>query len=58
MIKMMPTVLAPFLLVGDPFIALEAKFRRTVFLGEVSLIARINVMPPVGGVDAGEVEKT
>jgi hypothetical protein len=58
MIKIMPIVLALFLLIGNLFIILEAKFRRTVFLREVSLIARINIMLLIRGVDAREVEKT
>jgi hypothetical protein len=58
MIKIMPIVLALFLLIGNLFITLEAKFRRTVFLREVSLIARINIMLLIRGVDAREVEKT
>jgi hypothetical protein len=58
MIKIMPIVLALFLLISNLFIILEVKFRRTVFLREVSLIARINIMLLIRGVNAREVEKT
>jgi hypothetical protein len=58
MTKMILTVLAPLSLAGDPLIALEAKLRKAMPLGEVRLVARINMMPPGGGIDAREVEKT
>jgi hypothetical protein len=55
---MMLTVFTPLIFAGDPFIALEAKLRKAVPLGEVSLVTCINMMPPVGGIDAREVERS
>jgi hypothetical protein len=50
-------VLALFLLISNLFIILKVKFRRTMFLKEVSLIVYINIMLLIKGINTKEVKK-
>ena len=46
------TVLKPSGSIGDPFVALETKLGKAVFLFEDALVAAVNMFPPISHVDA------